>query len=872
MSSWMQIAKPLSVRFMKCVCSLLIGWIVFPTASVLAQDLATDFGDVLPKNEYGGIRFVTANWNWSQSFSESIGPGPHSFPLKPCPPGIDTSADSHYSYKVYISGGTGTPETAPVTGGKCPSGSASGFITVTISTVHTGPYTVGSASTGIQEAWNDAWANDLGADPNESSLTAPYVKLVSNTLYRVYAPVYMRGRGGILDGAGALIVCSTRDRCIYVGTTGANPNTTYHHLYNLSGTSTVQVNGAQVGNVSASIGTYTITTAESHPFVAGDTVDCEYHSQHADQHWVSTVLSGGLKSTQFEVHFGSNTFAPGTGTFGFCNLLNAFIEDNSDHVIIQDLSLMQAFPSGKGQFSYGVVNDNDQQLHIVRATNRASGSINDFESTWPIGAYVYQRSDQGMAGITYLIDSEFTNINCATGGGNGLVVRDTVCQSYPMFGFRYFGGLQPATFDSLYQEAAPSTFNPLYKGKYAAQMGYLVQSSAPIRVVGTWPTQSLAPQFANSGSTIINYFVVPRSSNFGYGPVLFIGSARASGRGEITLQWPSVDLVNDRGQDAGTLTWDVVKTVGQNTPAPNASSGGTLVARSISGSCSTSGICSGVDSQTSSVVYKVQTQQFIPKFWWWPANYAINNSILQLDRVSTQEPLVASQGILGVGVIALMCDSGEFGVTQQRSPADVECLMSSSVSPGEVGTVLRQIDAGNNGPGANDKGRLNFGAPITPPNDIITLIDSNVAKTQSTFGERPPNDVGDIALGVDQVGGMSLRAPKSISSYVNVTPNGTNYLERLMATGKTFNVPVTVGGHLNQSAVGNFAGTCSMSSATTCTITLLSPYENPICIVTSQGPSAGGGVMCSVNSKTVTITTTTPSSNTWGAIIIGNPH
>jgi hypothetical protein len=187
---------------------------------------------------------------------------------------MDTSSSSHYyTYKVYI-GGTGTPEAVTVTGGACTPGAASGTITVTTANAHSAGYTVGSASSGIQEAWNDAWVNDNGTAPNANSETAPYVKLTADTTYYVYAAVYLRGRGGVLDGAGALISCATRDRCIYIGTTQARPYVNQHKIYNLTGTSALNIDGVQVANVSASGGTYSVTTAANHPFVVGDTVDC----------------------------------------------------------------------------------------------------------------------------------------------------------------------------------------------------------------------------------------------------------------------------------------------------------------------------------------------------------------------------------------------------------------------------------------------------------------------------------------------------------------------------------------------------------------------------------------------------------------------
>jgi hypothetical protein len=738
------------------------------------------------------IRYVTAGWNWAQTPADNLAtPGTATIHLSPCPLGIDTaSGTNYYIYKVYISG-TGTAEAAPVIGGTCTPGATSGTIQVTTANAHAAGYTVGSASSGIQEAWNDAWANDQGAAPDANATVAPYVKLTADAQYNVYASVYLRGRGGILDGAGALVSCSTRDRCIYIGTTQSLPYVNHHKLYNLSGTSTVNVDGVQVASVASASGIFTVTTATAHPFVVGDTVDCEYHSTTAEQHWASVVLSVP-SSTSFTVSFGHATFAAGT-TFGFCNLLNAFIENNSDHVALQDVNVFQISPAGMGYFSYAIVNDNDQQFQIERASNRSSLMLNA-TANWPIGAFIYERNDQGNNGITYVHNSEFTGVNCVTGGGNGMVVTDTVCQGFPLYGFRYFGGLQPATFENIYEESTGGTANPLYG--YAAQDGFLVQGGVGNKILGSFPLNGYAPGFATGGGTAAerSYFVVPRSSTLGYGPVLFAGWAEpANGIVNIPVVWPSVELENVSAQSVGTLTWDVLVTTGVGTTPPWGS-GMYAIATNISGSCRTNGMCSFTDTQAAPTSYTVQPQQFQPLFWFWPNNLAINGATtVQVEQVGADPQAVASQGTLGVSIVAEQCRSA--GVSQRRTPIWVSCLASdSNGGSGSIASLLQEQDQSSNGPATNSKGRLNFGKAIGTPNDLITLQDSNIGKTLATSGQRPSNDAGDMAIGVDGPGGFSERASVSISQYIRSVPNGVNYLERLTADRKTFGVPIATPG------------------------------------------------------------------------------
>jgi hypothetical protein len=780
------------------------------TAPAVSQNVAQPAGTMFSSNNLANIRYVTPSWNWLQSPADSLSTaGSNTIHLSPCPLGVDTSANAYYSYKVRIAG-TGTAESAPVTGGTCTPGASSGTIRVTTANTHGAGYTVGSATSGIQEAMNDAWANDEGTAPNASSQAAPYVKLEANITYNVYSTVYLRSRGSILDGAGALIACSTRDRCIYVGTTQSAPYVNHHKLYNLSFVTPFTVDGANVASVCAGAacspsqpnGTYVITTAASHPFVAGltpDTVDCEYYSSNSQQHWMSTVTSIP-NSTSFTVSFGSGNFATSPATFGWCNIEDAAIEVNSDHAVIQDLNIFSSNPIGMGAFNYGVVNDNDQQLVIERAANRSSSSVNPngvhTTATWPIGAFIYERNDQGNNGITYVHNSEFTNVNCFTAGGNGAVFSDSVCQGFPVYGMRYFGSYQPLTFSNVYEESTGGTPNGLYGPSIAAQMGLLTQGGSGTKVGGLFPISGLAPNFATggSGSTERNYFVVPRSNGTAYGPVLFVGTAMpASGSVSIPVQWPSVNVTS-----LGTLTWDVLVTVGTAGVSPPMGTGNYALATNISGACGSNGMCSFTDTQGTISSYTVQGQSFQPQFWFWPANVAINGtSPLLLDVANTSPLYVASVGITNVSVIAEQCLSN--GASWTRSPIWIQCTGSPNYGgQGSVATVLQQVDLANNGPATGSKGRLIFGGNTvhTYPNDLFTLQDSNYIKTLTSNGERPLADAGDMALGLDQAGGLTQRAATSISSYINAIPSGGNFLERLTAGGKTFNVPVTVNGNL----------------------------------------------------------------------------
>jgi hypothetical protein len=121
--------------------------------------------------------------------------------------------------------------------------------------------------------------------------------------------------------------------------------------------------------------------------------------------------------------------------------------------------------------------------------------------------------------------------------------------------------------------------------------------------------------------------------------------------------------------------------------------------------------------------------------------------------------------------------------------------------PRVVGTLL-QSSPGSGGPPANVKGRLNFlDSPAGGVNalHIITLVDSDPAKTLADALHRPSNDDKDTYIGLDVPGGAQLfqsqlafGAPVSISNYIANKGDSVLWKERLTANEKTFAVPVTI--------------------------------------------------------------------------------
>lgn len=103
-----------------------------------------------------GITYATTALNWTETMASAITGGTQAtVTLTPCPVGVDTT--SGYGYQVYLSGGGNSEAVSVMAGaGGCTSGAASGTITFTPFYSYAAGFTIGSASSGIQETVNAA--------------------------------------------------------------------------------------------------------------------------------------------------------------------------------------------------------------------------------------------------------------------------------------------------------------------------------------------------------------------------------------------------------------------------------------------------------------------------------------------------------------------------------------------------------------------------------------------------------------------------------------------------------------------------------------------------------------------------------------------
>jgi hypothetical protein len=124
-------------------------------------------------------------------------------------------------------------------------------------------------------------------------------------------------------------------------------------------------------------------------------------------------------------------------------------------------------------------------------------------------------------------------------------------------------------------------------------------------------------------------------------------------------------------------------------------------------------------------------------------------------------------------------------------------------------TIIAVKPSQDAGQSQNLKGRFNFSTLGTGPGHIVTLYDSNFAKTVAHRFNRPTNDAGDMFIGYDNVStapdqySLTFGAPRAISNYINNNGDGTNWKERLTSSLKEFKTDVKINGNLT------VTGTCT---------------------------------------------------------------
>ncbi len=504
-----------------------------------------------------------------------------------------------------------------------------------------------------------------------------------------------------------------------------------------------------------------------------------------------------------------------------------FVGDPLESTAVLDVTLVN--PRGRPMVPSGTkpfIEVNGQKTRIYNISTRVS-------KTGTFGAYVQVDDDQAFlldglsTGLGYGVRCDATfcgsyvtapgpfnkwsavgwlkNLNlspqCHGNGvdwqsGNTLRISDSVVQGYNQFGVRTGtarGGYGPTALENVYMEAG----NCQNKLGNVGAAGVIAQGQRLSWSGGEGP-QGKIPVFANTGNKDYRYYLVPHHAKYGYGNPLYVGRARSSGAGKISVTAPEIP---------GVDRFDLLRVSppeGGRDQAPYGT-GDFVVAKDVTrDSACSAGVCTFTDSQTALSSYTVAPVTYFPKISLWPGDFVLGSSsdtnsafaaaTLTIDSLAAQVVSVA-----GAAKPAVFADS--CGALGNWTPTWIVCAAQNYPPSAlyEQGAMVMAVKPNHDGgKRTNLKGRMNFSTLGSGPGHIVTLSDSDFAKTVATANNRPANDPNDAFIGYDhgngdptQVG-ISFGAPRSLSNYIGNAGDGKSWKEQLTAKAKTFAVPVVI--------------------------------------------------------------------------------
>lgn len=479
---------------------------------------------------------------------------------------------------------------------------------------------------------------------------------------------------------------------------------------------------------------------------------------------------------------------------------NSALYVNANATIVRDVTVL--YSSTRATFGHLVTVCDDQAFTLDGLNYGGIGIRNDAKF---VGSVVFAPGPfNKCSAVGWLKNMQISGQGVGNGidwqSGNSLHVSDSVIQGFSQFGIRtgtMRGGYSPTQIDNVYMELN-TPMNPV--GNIGA---------AGIIVVGSRlsaKTEMLAvggqPSYARTGSTHYVYWIVAKGSSHGSSLPLQCGYADTNGKGNIIVSWPKINGEKSNGgkKSGEDISYDVLRTegVGNTLKAPYGK-GDFAVATGVP-QCA-GDVCQVTDSQAPLGTYEVsKNPSFQPILMFWPGSLILSGRAyadLVIPSVTNISPIVSTLPN-APSVFAERCPTGTPGVY-------AVCFAGESAEnnqPRVVGTLMQNGPV-TGGPDPNVKGRLNFmGSPaaVVGPSHIITLVDSDPAKTLADAIHRPLNDDKDTYIGLDVPAAgasfaqsqLAFGAPVSVSNYIGNKGDGTRWKERLTASAKTFAVPVAI--------------------------------------------------------------------------------
>lgn len=382
------------------------------------------------------------NFNVTPASPSTLSSGANTITFTNCPVGVngtDTVAALNPHYLLINSAGGDTAPTEPVliTGGTCVSGSASGTITFSAAFAHTAGYTIGSATTGIQEG-----VQLTGANPNA------VIDLLPKGNYSCFAPIFLARSNLTFDGGWNRIKDQSFESCIVMGNRpmwGESGGNLSQDLKNFDINPDVAFWSVQpTGSIAGGSATATLTIP---------TCPAGFYGAIPNQIlWVAGTASG-LPTTPFG--YGEyvltqtgGTCTPGAtsgtinilaiqggnlsahdNTYSISNNVAPAIEDslvNGGH--IHDTRIISGDAGAVGSY---VMVDNDQSFSID-SVNLDAGNPGRIDSDFQAAA-IYSIGPFAInAGIAYISKANISGwASCVRWyDDNDLTISDSICQNY----------------------------------------------------------------------------------------------------------------------------------------------------------------------------------------------------------------------------------------------------------------------------------------------------------------------------------------------------------------------------------------------------------------------------------------------------------
>jgi hypothetical protein len=524
-----------------------------------------------------------------------------------------------------------------------------------------------------------------------------------------------------------------------------------------------------------------------------------------------------------------------------------FIEDNATKTRLFNVSTR--VPLKDATFSSYVQVDDDQAFlldGLDTSLGQASGNDGMVCNASICNPVIYAPGGKTWA-VGWLKHLNLT-LGCDSNGidwesGNSLRVTDSVIQGYPQYAIRAgiaHGGYQGLTTENVYGEIGHCK-NPTGNIGIAG----IIAQGGPVVIHGDLFLPGETALFAATGKTEYRYYIVARSSKFGASNPLYAGKALTSGSGAITVTTP--DIPGADSFDLLRVTY--IAAGGPRLQTPNGTGDFAVVTGVFRNSACDAGVCTFTDSQRPLTQYAVPTPAYFPLLRFWPGTVVLGpgsdtNLISQPSTLTTDRMIgniVSELGPITPSVFAMFCDAAS-----EWTPLIPVCLGSNLY--GDQQAILLPVKHTNDGGlNTNQKGKTNYGTLGSGPGHIITLSDSNFAKTVATANNRPGNDAADAFIGYDQristpsQVGISFGAPASLSNYIGNPGDGTNWLERLTSNLKSLRVPLTT----NSPIISTLPqGTPPLTVASTTPVANLTLSNHP------RVESCGAGETCGAHALT----------------------